>query len=174
MSPIAHSGMALLGWQVGATRKNIKTFCLFLLVASLSDFDFLLFFIFGRSRISVHQYFTHNLFFIVLTVGLLSLFLPTARDRWSLVLVGLSHLVLDIIVIDPARPIGIRPFFPFLKARINLGFFPYMNHGHFHDMFSRRNIGVFLLEAGVFVLPVLILSGKKIFRNFKSRDFWTL
>jgi membrane-bound metal-dependent hydrolase YbcI (DUF457 family) len=173
MSPIAQSGVALLGWQVIATRKNIKSLGLFLLIANLPDIDFILRLIFGPKRISIHQYFTHNLLFVVATSALLSLFLPRSRDRWGLLLVGLSHLVLDIFVIDLIRPIGIRPFFPFSRVLFNFGFFPYLERGRFHAVISMRNLWVLGLEAAVFVLPVLILFGKKILRDVKSRAFWT-
>jgi len=173
MSPIAHSGVALLGWQVIATRKNAKSLGLFLLIANLPDIDFLLSLLFGQKRIFVHQYFTHNLIFVAATSVLVSLFLPRGRDRWGLLLIGFSHLVMDIFVIDPVRPIGIRPFFPFSRALFNFGFFPYLERGRFHNATSMRNFLVLGLEAAVFVLPVLVLFGSKILRDIKSRAFWT-
>jgi membrane-bound metal-dependent hydrolase YbcI (DUF457 family) len=174
MSPIAHSGMALLGWQLTATRKNIRTLAVFLVAANLPDVDFLLFIIFGRGRLSLHQYFTHNLLFVVLATGLLSLLLPAGRDRWGLLLVGVSHLFLDIIVIDTLRPIGLRPFYPFSKALFNFGFFPFLKRGSLKVMASLRNMEVLLLETVVFVLPVLVIFGKRMVRRIGSRAFWTI
>jgi hypothetical protein len=136
MSPVAHSGAALLAWQVAASRKNWKTLVLFLFVGNLPDIDFALHLILGHNRLSLHQYFTHNFLFVLASVSLLSLALPRGRDRWGLLLLGLSHLLLDVIVIDPARPIGIRPFFPFSKALFNLGFFPYLERWRLRDMLS--------------------------------------
>jgi hypothetical protein len=174
MSPIAHSGVALLGWQLGATRKNVKTLSLFLLVGNLPDIDFLFHLILGREKtLSLHQAYTHNLFFVILTSALLSLLLPAGRDRWSLILVGLSHILLDIIVIDPVRPVGIKPFFPLSKALYNFGFFPHLQRGSLRVMLSTRNIRILLLEAVIFVLPVFVLFWKKIIMTIKSRAFWT-
>lgn len=173
MSPIAHTGVALLGWQIGATRKTWKTLFLFLFAANLPDVDFALRLFLGHNRLSLHQYVTHNLLFILVTCGLLSLFLPPGRDRWALILVGLSHLALDISVIDPARPIGIRPFFPFSKALYNFGFFPYLERWKFRTMLSWHNGRVLLLEAAVFFFPVLIVFGKRMFKTIRGRAFWT-
>ena len=174
MSPIAHSGVALLGWQLGATRKNAKTLSLFLLVGNLPDIDFLFHLVLGRERtLALHQVYTHNLFFVILASGLLSLLLPAGKDRWSLMCVGLAHIFLDIIVIDPVRPIGIKPFFPVSKALYNFGFFPNLQRGSLKVMLSMRNARILLLEAVLFVFPVFILFGKKIVRTIKSRSFWT-
>ena len=172
MSPIAHTGVALLGWQIGVTRKTWKTLFLFLLTANLPDIDFALRLFLGHNRLSLHQYFTHNLLFILVMSALLSLFLPPGRDRWALILVGLFHLVLDISVIDPARPIGIRPFFPFSKALYNFGFFPYLERWKLKTMLSWRNGGVLLLEAAVFLFPVLIVFGKRLVKTVRGRAFW--
>ena len=173
MSPIAHGGVALFAWQTAATRKNWKTLLLFGFVGNMPDIDFALNLIMGHNRLSLHQYFTHNLLFILVTASLLSLFLPPGRDRWGLILLGLSHLVLDIIVIDPARPIGIRPFFPFSNALYNFGFFPYLERWRLRTMISWHNGGVLLLEAAVFLFPVLIVYGKRILKTVRGRAFWT-
>jgi membrane-bound metal-dependent hydrolase YbcI (DUF457 family) len=173
MSPIAHGGVALFAWQISASRKNWRTLALFLFVGNLPDIDFALNLLLGHNRLSLHQYFTHNLLFILVATSLLSLFLPAGRDRWGLILLGLSHLVLDIIVIDPARPIGIRPFFPFSSVLYNFGFFPYLERWRLRTMISWRNGGVLLLEAAVFLFPVLIIYGKRILKTVRGRAFWT-
>jgi len=174
MSPIAHSGVALLGWELSSTRKTVKSFLVFFAIANIPDIDFFLFLVFGRSRLSLHQYVTHNLFFVIIVAGLFSLLLPAARDRWGLILVGLSHLVLDIIVIDPARPIGIRLFFPLSKKIFNFGFFPHLERAGISNWFSGKNLAVMALEAAVFVAPILILFGRDLVRTVKSRAFWTV
>jgi hypothetical protein len=174
MSPIAHSGVALLGWELSSTRKTVKSFLVFFAIANIPDIDFFLFLVFGRSRLSLHQYVTHNLFFVIIVAGLFSLLLPAARDRWGLILVGLSHLVLDIIVIDPARPIGIRLFFPLSKKIFNFGFFPHLERAGISNWFSGKNLLVMALEAAVFVAPVLVLFGRDLVRTVKSRAFWTV
>jgi len=172
MSPVAHSGVALFTWQVAATRKNWKTLLLFLFAANLPDIDFILNLILGRNRLILHQYFTHNFLFILVTVSLLSLALPSGRDRWGLILLGLSHLLLDIIVVDLSRPIGIRPFYPFSKALYDFGFFPYLDRWKLRTMISWRNGGVLLLEAVIFLVPVLVIYGKRILKTVRGRTFW--
>ena len=174
MSPIAHSGMALLGWQLASRRKNVLTLVLFLAAANLPDVDFLLRLAFGRTRIPLHQYYTHNLVFVVLAVGLMSLLLPAGRDRWGLLIVGLSHLVLDVIVIDLVKPVGIRAFYPFSDALFNFGFFPYLKRGSLKAMTTFRNVRVLALETAVFVLPVVLAFRKRLAREFGSRGFWSV
>jgi membrane-bound metal-dependent hydrolase YbcI (DUF457 family) len=174
MSPIAHSGMALLGWQLAARRKNLLTFAIFLAAANLPDIDFLARFVFGPTGISLHQYYTHNVLFVGLSTALLSLLLPPGSDRWGLLLVGFSHLVLDIIMIDLVRPVGIRAFYPFSGALFNFGFFPYLERGSLKAMASLRNLEVMALETAVFVLPVVVAFRKRLVREIGSRAFWSV
>jgi hypothetical protein len=173
MSPIAHSGIALLGWELASRRKNVFSLALFLAAANLPDVDFLLRIVLGRGRMPLHQYYTHNLAFVLLGAGLMSLLLPAGRDRWGLVLVALSHLVLDVIVIDTVRPVGIRAFYPFSTALYNFGFFPFLQRGSLKAMASWRNLEVMALEAGLFVLPVLVVFGKALARRIRARAFWS-
>ena len=173
MSPIAHTGIGLLGWELASSRKNIKTFLLFLLVANLADIDFLLYLVFRTRRFYLHQYFTHNIFFVVITVSFLSLLLKARRDRLGLILTGLFHLVQDIIVFDPVRPVGIRLFYPLSSKLINVGFFPHLHRGGLRAMVSAENAEVLLLETLVFVAPVLIIFWKRLGQDFRRRDFWT-
>jgi len=174
MSPIAHSGIGLLGWELAASRKNIKTLLLFILVANLADIDFLFHTIFGVRRLFIHQYYTHNLAFVTVAAALLSLSLPAGRDRWGLVLTGLSHLAVDIIVVDPIRPIGIRLFYPFSKRLFNWGLFPYLKRGSFQVMLSSKNLYVLILEAAIFIAPVIFCYRKQLFSLVKDREFWTI
>jgi len=172
MSPIAHSGIALLGWELSATRKNYRTLALFLLVANFADIDFVFCLFLGRGRLSVHQYFTHNIFFVVASSALFSLLLPAWKDRWGLALVGLSHLALDIVVIDPIHPIGIRLFYPLSKRVLNFGIFPYLTRGSLARMLTVRNALVLVLESLVFLFPLFILWGKRFSGYFRRRAFW--
>lgn len=174
MSPIAHSGIGLLGWELASSRKNIKTFLLFIFVANMADLDFLLYLFFRTRRFYIHQYYTHNIFFALIIGGLLSLLLKTPRDRLGLISVSLFHLVQDIIVFDPVRPVGIRLFYPLSSKLMNIGFFPHLHRGGLRNIFLAANMQVYLLEAAVFVLPVLILFWKKMGRDFGRRDFWAI
>jgi membrane-bound metal-dependent hydrolase YbcI (DUF457 family) len=174
VSPIAHSGIGLLGWEMASSRKNVKTFLLFLFVANMADLDFMLYLVFRTRRSYIHQYYTHNIFFVVIAASLLSLLLKTRRDRLGLILVGLFHLVQDIIVFDPVRPVGIRLFYPISSKLINLGFFPHLHRGGLRGTVSAGNAATLFLEALVFVAPVLIFFGKRLVEDFRRRDFWTI
>jgi len=172
MTPIAHSGVALLGWELASSRKNYRTLVLFILVGNFPDVDFLLYLFFGRNRFGVHQYFTHNLFFVLVGAALFSLLIPAGRDRAGLILVGLSHLALDIVVIDPIHPIGIRLLYPFSGQVYNFGVFPYLSRGSLTRMLTLRNGLVMILEALIFLVPVLIIWGKKFSGYLARRSFW--
>ncbi|MBM3293338.1 MAG: metal-dependent hydrolase [Candidatus Aminicenantes bacterium] len=155
MSPVAHSALGLLGWELGASRKTWPSLALFVLAANLADLDFLFAFLFGRRPLFVHQAYTHNIFFVLAASGLLALALSKGRGRRALVLTGLSHLAADIFVVDAIPPVGFRLFFPFSEALFNVPLFPYLVRPPYGPVFSPRNIAVLGLEAAVFVLPVL-------------------
>jgi hypothetical protein len=173
VSPIAHSGLGLLGWELVAARKTWRTLALFVFAANFADVDFLFYFVFGPRPLFIHQYYTHNLLFALGTAGLFALALPKGRDRGGLILVGLSHLAADLIVIDPVHPIGIRLFFPFSNRLFNFGLFPYLQRWPAGVVFSAKNLAVLMLEAVVFVLPVAVLFRKKFGTYVRSREFWS-
>jgi membrane-bound metal-dependent hydrolase YbcI (DUF457 family) len=174
VSPIAHSGIGLLGWQLTASRKNFKTLFLFLFVANLPDIDFLLYLLFRTRRWHIHQYFTHNIFFVMIAAALLSLFLKAGKDRVGLILVGVFHLVQDIFVLDRGWPKGIRLFYPLSSKFFNVGFFPNLQRGSLWHMLSLRNISVLALETLVFIVPIIVIFWKKLGQESSRRDFWTI
>ena len=174
MSPVAHLGIGLLGWQVFDRKKTLATLGAFLLAANLADIDFLFYIVFGPRPIFIHQYYTHNILFVLIGCGLLALLLPRGRSRWGLLLTGFSHLLLDIIVIDTLKPIGMRLFFPLSDTYYNLGFFPFLRRGPWKVMTSPHNFLVLGLEFVCFVLPVLWLFHGRLARRFVSRAFWRI
>ncbi|MCX6560622.1 MAG: metal-dependent hydrolase [Candidatus Aminicenantes bacterium] len=174
MSPIAHLGIGLLGWQVFDRKKTLGTLGMFFLAANLADIDFLFYMVFGPKPIFIHQYYTHNVPFILAGCGLLAFLLPRGRSRWGLLLTGLSHLLLDIIVIDTLKPIGMRLFFPFSDTYYNLGFFPFLRRVPRKVMTSPHNFLVLGLEFACFVLPIWLLFRRRLARRFSSRAFWRL
>jgi membrane-bound metal-dependent hydrolase YbcI (DUF457 family) len=173
MSPVAHTGLGLLGWELVPTPKNWRTAALFILVSNLADVDFLFSLAFGRRPLFIHQYYTHNLFFVLATSWLLAFALPKGRGRAGLVLVGLSHLAADIIVIDSVRPVGIRLFYPLSDKLFNLGLFPYLQRWPFGAVFSAKNMAVLALEAAVFVVPVLFIFRRRFRRYVRAKKFWS-
>ncbi len=161
MTPVAHTGIALLGWQLSAQEKNIKTLSFFVVLASLPDIDFLFF---------PHQSYTHNIFFVTLTALVLFPLFKRKRTRIGLLLVSLSHLVLDLLVIDRVAPIGIPLLFPLSGKFFNLGFFPNLQRGAMADLFSIHNAWTLVLENLVFLMPVLILCRKEFLPYLKGKD----
>ncbi len=172
MSPVAHAGLGLLGWRLFDRKKTIGTLLLYVLVANAADVDFLLHAIFKGHALFLHQYFTHNLLFVlVVSLGFMFL-LADGKSRAGLVLTGLSHLAADVIVVDTLPPIGIRLFYPLSDAFFNLPWFPYLQRGSWKETASLRNLGVLALEFGIFVLPVLLVFPKTLWKRFASPAFW--
>jgi membrane-bound metal-dependent hydrolase YbcI (DUF457 family) len=173
MSPVAHTGLGLLGWELAASRKTWRSLALFILAANLADVDFLLALAFGPRPLFAHQLYTHNLLFVLATSGLLALALPKGRDRLGLVLTGLSHLAVDLVVIDTVRPIGFRLFYPFSQKLFNIGLFPYLERRPAGAVISVQNVAVLALEAAVFVVPVLALYHRRFRRYVRDPKFWS-
>lgn len=170
MSPVAHSAIALLGWQKFASQRDVKSLMIFVLVANLPDIDFLLLRVLAISGENLHQFYTHNFMFTLLVPLCFFPFLKHARERIALVLVSGSHLLLDIIMVDPVAPIGFPLFFPFWKRPFNLGLFPNLLRDDVGAIFSLHNAGVIGLEVLIVVVPVLILCRKDISRIWKKQE----
>jgi hypothetical protein len=171
VSPLAHAGMGLLGWQLADRRKTAGTLTLFVLASNWADVDFLFSAFFGNRGLFRHQYYTHNVFFILLGCAFLSLLLPRGKSRWGLILAGLSHLPLDVIVVDTVAPIGIRIFYPLSDALTNVALFPFLERGPWRVLFSPRNFFVLGLEFLVFVLPVLFVFRRSLASRFRDPEF---
>ena len=171
MSPLGHAGIGLLGWQGLDRKKTAGSLALFLFAANWPDIDFVLAGIFGHRGIFRHQLYTHNVFFVLAGCALLALLLPKGGGRWGLILTGLSHLPLDLIVVDTVPPIGIRPFWPVSGALYNIGLFPNLERGPWRVIFSPKNFLVLGLEFFIFVLPVLIIFRRPLSERFRSSAF---
>jgi membrane-bound metal-dependent hydrolase YbcI (DUF457 family) len=174
MSPVAHSGLGLLGWRLFDRKKTVGTLFLYMLIANAADVDFLLHAIFKGHALFLHQYFTHNLpFVLAVSLGFMFL-LADGRSRTGLVLTGVSHLAADVIVVDTLAPVGIRLFYPLSGTFYNLPWFPYLQRGTWKVMVSSRNLGILALELGIFVLPVLFIRPKPLWKRFSSPAFWKI
>ncbi|MCP4220233.1 MAG: metal-dependent hydrolase [bacterium] len=165
MSPVAHAGLALLGWQKTAGQKNLKTLLMFLFIGNLPDIDFLFFIFIGKRAFALHQYYTHNVFFVLLGALLFFPLLKGTRERLGFCGVAVSHLVLDLLTRDVAAPVGFRLFYPLSEKVFNLGFFPYLTKNNPAEVFSINNVYVLSLELLVFVLPLLLLYGRSMAAN---------
>lgn len=164
MSPVAHSAIGFLGWQKSASQRDLKSLAIFVLVSNLPDIDFLLFQMLAKTGENLHQFYTHNLMFTLLVPLCFFPFLRHARERLALVLVSGSHLLLDIIMVDPVAPIGFPVFLPFWERSFNLGIFPNLLRNDVGAVFSLHNAAVIGLEVLIVVVPVLILCRRDIFR----------
>jgi len=110
MTPLGHASIAVL---IGSRMK--KQYLLALLAGSLiPDIDFIL--LPFRFFNSAHRYFTHNVFFLIIT-GIIMLLILRDIDYKMLLLFlagGLLHLFLDAILdANPSNGIGIPLFWPF-------------------------------------------------------------
>ncbi len=157
MTPIGHTGAALLGLKAAQEDKNIKTLFIFVLLANLPDIDFCFFLFLGPKAFSMHQYFTHNIFFVSLGAGAGALFLKTRRQRLMLCLTAYSHLLLDLFTIDGAAPVGFRLFYPLSERLYNFGIFPNIMKGSINEVFSLHNGWVLGFELLVFSVPVWLV-----------------
>jgi membrane-bound metal-dependent hydrolase YbcI (DUF457 family) len=162
MTPISHAAVGLVGWKYFSRPKNGRALVFFIIVSCALDLDFLFYYLFGRPRIFVHQLYSHTII-VALAVALVFFpFFKTAKERWGLIIVGQSHLVMDLFVIDPVPPIGIRPFYPVSGVFFNYGFFPYVDRGGWAAIFSLRNALALGLEVALFVVPALIICRKEL------------
>ena len=174
MSPVGHSSVALLVWQKSLKNKNLKTLLLFLLISNLPDIDFLFSLFIGKKTAAIHQYYTHNIFFVCVTALLFFPILKQTKERIGFFLVAFSHLLLDLLVIDTVPPIGFRLFYPLSNQVFNFGIFPNMERGNLAVVFALHNLWVLVLEAAVFLVPVLIYYRKAFGSYIKQKEFWEL
>ncbi len=174
MSPIVHSSVALLGWQKSAENKNLKTLFLFMLISNLPDIDFLLSLIFGKKTFGLHQYYTHNVFFVCFTVLLFFPILKQKKERIGFSLVAFSHLLLDLIGIDMVPPVGFRLFYPLSNRFFKFEVFPSMKRDNLAALFSLHNLWILALEVAIFLVPVLIYYRKEFRSYLKQKEFWEL
>jgi len=172
LSPVAHAGLGLLGWRLFDRKKTVGTLVLYVLIANAADVDFLLHALFKGHALFLHQYYTHNLLFVlVISLGVMFL-LADRKSRLGLVLTGVSHLAADVIVIDTLKPVGIRLFYPLSDTFFNLPWFPFLQRGTWKVMLSPRNLGILGLEFGIFVLPVLCVRPRELWKRLGSAAFW--
>ncbi len=173
MSPIAHSGIALLGWQCTSGKNNINSLLLFVACANFPDIDFLLYFIVGPEALSLHQKFTHNILFVSLVLLVLFTFKNfTNITKIGLSLVAFSHLFVDLITKDMAVPVGFRLFFPFSSKLYGFGIFPNLYKESIVQVFSFHNLAVLGLETLLFMVPVLIIYRKDFVNSIAQKAFW--
>lgn len=174
MGPVAHSAVGLLGWQKFSEKKNLKTLLIFILIANLPDIDFAFYLFLGEKALSMHQYFTHNVFFAA--IGALACWplFKSKRERMGILLVAFSHLLLDYFTIDLVDPKGFRLFYPFSSRVFNLGIFPNLMKGNWAEVFSFYNLLVVGLETALFALPVFLVYRREFAGYLKEKERWKI
>jgi membrane-bound metal-dependent hydrolase YbcI (DUF457 family) len=172
MTPISHSAIGMLNWQWFSEKKNLKTLAVFVLLANLPDIDFALFLLLGKKGLEMHQYYTHNVFFIGLTALLLWPWFKEKKERIGLLLTAYSHLLLDFLTIDARFPLGFKMFYPLSHQFFNFGIFPNLQKDNLVDLFSLHNLWTVCFETLVFLLPVLWVCRKTLSRYLKQNEQW--
>lgn len=162
MTPLPHAAAGLLGWKLADRRYRPWILLAFIFVSCLPDVDFVLYPLLGKPDWLIHQRYTHTILLSVLSALVLFPLLKEARLRIGLVLTALSHLVLDVIVVDTLAPVGFRPFLPFSDVYLNWGLFPFVRCGMVAEVLSVPNLVAFGLELAVFVLPAVWLCRKEL------------
>jgi len=162
MTPLSHAAVGLVGWKYADRRRDLKALIVFVVVSCLPDTDFVLYPLLGKPAWLLHQRYTHNVAVALVSALFFFPFLKAARAKIGLVLVALSHLVMDLIVIDTLPPIGFRPFLPFSGALLNFGVFPYVKRGTLAEVLSVPNLIAIGLELVLFVLPALALCRREL------------
>ena len=170
MTPLSHAAVGLIGWKYADRRHDLKTLLIFVFISCLPDADFVLYPLLGKPDWLLHQRYTHNVGIALLSALIFFPFLRMARARIGLILVTLSHLIMDLSVVDTLAPIGFRPFLPFSDALLNFGIFPFVKRGTVAQVLSVPNLIAIGLELGLFVLPALILSRKEIAALRKNKS----
>ena len=169
MTPLPHAAVGLVGWKYFSRQRDIKTLAAFLLVSCLPDLDFVLYNLLGKPQIFRHQLYSHNIFFVLLCAVAFFPILKTAKERWGLVIIGLSHLVMDVFVIDDVPPIGFRPFWPLSRLLVTVGFFPYVRRGTLIQVLSLSNLAAFGLEVLLFVVPAIFICRRELVFLWRSK-----
>ena len=170
MSPVAHSAVALLGWQRFSEKKNLKTLLIFILIANLPDIDFAFYLFLGEIALNLHQYFTHNVFFAAITAIACWRLFKSKIERFGILLVAFSHLLLDYFTIDLVDPKGFRLFYPFSPQLFNFGIFPNLLKDNWAGVFSFYNLLVISLETALFAVPVFLVYRKEFAGYLKEKQ----
>lgn len=166
MTPVGHT---IVGIWIGTSiekKNSIKYLLFYTIIASLPDFDIVFgFILWGKTGVNIHQLYTHNLSF-VLIITLLTFFLSKKDKKITLFVFFalLSHLILDLFVIDKKPPIGIMLFFPFSLKLFNIPILSGVNKSSFKALFSLHNLKAVIVEI-IILSPLWGYTIKKILRK---------
>lgn len=167
MTPLPHAAVGLAVWKFASRREDARALFIFMLVSCLPDIDLLFYHLLGRPEIFKHQLYSHNVFIALLSALVFFPLLKSRRERAALALVALSHLVMDVFVVDDVAPVGFRPFWPLSSLLLSFGFFPYVRRGTLEQVLTAENLFAFGLEMALFVIPALILCRQELFHFWR-------
>jgi len=163
-TPVGHftagAGIVALAARRVPASRALPVAAAVLFAANLPDLDYLAV-VGGRAALErFHQGPLHSLGFVA--AAALALALPLRRrlslaPAWLLLAAaGLTHLLLDLAVVDYKPPVGIPLFWPLSSERFHspVEVFPGIDRVH---LFSMRNLRELLVELAL-GLPVLLLA----------------
>ncbi len=148
MTPVGHTIVGIWIGDIIEKKTDIKSIIFYTIIASLPDFDIIFGFIFfGKAGINIHQLYTHNLPF-VLVITLLTYFLSKKNKKitFFVFFALLSHLFLDLFVIDKKPPIGLMLFYPFSSKLFNIPLLMGVNKSSLKALFSIHNLKAVIVE----------------------------
>lgn len=176
-SPIGHSFGGIAAWVFFRRRFRAGTLTLFALLwmaSVLPDIDYYPL-LWGDLRLANlnHQYFTHSLFFaVVSSIGLSIIGKWLIKGQQARVLfipiflAALTHIVFDYFTYDGRYPIGIPILWP-LEMRFNapVSLFGGLAKGSLSGVFSLHNLFVIAREiaVGMIILLLTFLSRRYLF-----------
>ncbi|HEY6000169.1 MAG TPA: metal-dependent hydrolase [bacterium] len=163
-TPVAHAaagaGVALIASRWLPAARALPVVAAAALAANLPDLDYLAL-VGGRAAMErFHQGPAHSLAFIAAATLPLTLVLRRRLGlawAWALLAcAGLTHLLLDLVVLDEKPPVGFPFFWPLSDARFHAPFavFPGIDRVH---VLSMRNLRELLVELALGI-PFLLLA----------------
>ena len=175
-SPVAHT---LAGACVAAfacrrlpVARTLPVTAALIFAANIPDLDYLAL-VRGREAMErFHQGVFHSVGFVATATLPLALLLRKRLEfshAWLLLAIcGLTHLLLDLVVVDTKPPIGFPFFWPLSPERFHASFtlFPGIDRG---SILSTRNLHQLLAELGWF-FPTLPLLQRLLPRRAELRD----
>jgi len=91
-------------------------------------------------------------------------------ERLGILLVAVSHLLLDFLTIDRVAPKGFRLLYPFSSQLFNFGIFPNLAKSNWAEVFSFHNFLVISFETAFFLLPVFLVYRREFTRYLKDKQ----
>ena len=173
MTPVGHTIVGI--WLGDIIEKKLTLTCLvfYSIIASLPDFDLVVgFMLYGKKGIKIHQLYTHNLLFVFIIVTITYILSRGDKRITIFVLLALlSHLFLDLLVIDKKPPIGIAPFYPFSSTSYNFPIFSGVEKSSLKALFSIHNLKAVFIEILV-LSPLWIYLIHDLVKRGKDEKRW--